>query len=368
MWVPALRGAWGGVHSESFQVDIAEAYLQEEPGTFAKDENGLPIYNSLALSGGGANGAFGAGFLAGWSEGDSRPRFKLVSGVSTGALIAPFAFLGADYDDELEAVFTSIDSEDIFARYSLFKLLSKPESLGSMAPLQKLITENFNTDFIQAVASKHNAGFRLYIGTYHMDAQRLVVWNMGKIANSPNPGAGDLFRKVILASASIPIVFPPVLVEVEVDGQKFDEMHVDGGLAAQLFFYGGVIDLDAAAKQVLGGEEGIYGQSGTLYIVRNGKFLPEPVQIDRKLGEITAQTVDAMIRSSAKGDLYRLVSFANNGNFDLQYVAIPQDYISHSTEAFDSQEMRRLFDLGYEMGLSGLAWQSDIPGVEISAH
>jgi len=355
--------AWGGIVSESFQADIVEAFRQEPGEEFATDENGLRIYDSLLLSGGGANGAFGAGVLFGWSESGTRPVFKLVSGVSTGALIAPFAFLGPDYDEELSQVFTSVDSDDIIERYSLWTILSNSESLGSMAPLARIIDASFDAEFLHAVAEQHNRGHRLYIGTYNMDAQRLVVWNMGLIANSEHPEAPTLFRQVVLASASIPIAFPPVLMEVTAGGKTYDEMHVDGGLAAQVFFYGGVVSAGDAARTALGIDAGKFGQTGTIYVVRNGQFFPAPIQVERKLADITENTVSAMIRSSAKGDMYRIQTYATSNNFKVKYISIPEDFESESEEAFDSAEMNRLFDLGYEMVKSNGSWKSGLPGV-----
>jgi len=361
--VPGVR-AWAGEISERFQLDLVDAYGQEPAGEFPRDENGIPVYDALALSGGGATGAFGAGILYGWAQAGERPDFKLVSGISTGALIAPFAFLGTDYDEQLKQVFTSVDSQSIFQRLSFFKFLRQSESLASTAPLKSLIDSYLDDEFIRSVAGKHNDGHRLYIGTHHMDAQRLVVWNMGLIANSSHPDAPELFRKVILASASIPIIFPPVLIKAEVDGETFDEMHADGGLSTQVFFYGGTIDLTAAASSVLGDRVVGYKRSGKVFIVRNGKLGPEPGQVERKLKDITARTVDSMIRSSATGDLYRIYTFAKRDNFEIRYVAVPDDYVPQSTEAFDQQEMSRLFELGSRLGAAGNAWESSLPGTE----
>ena len=246
--MPGVR-AWGGIPSEDLQADLIESTRQGEFGQFPVDENGYPIYNALALSGGGATGAFGAGFLNGWTETGKRPDFKIVSGISTGALTAPVAFLGSDYDHLLREVYTGVRTENILKRLSLFAILFQSESLASTAPLQELIERYFDSAFLREVAKRHNQGYRLYIGTHHMDAQRLVVWNMGAIANSAHPEAEDLFRKVVLASASIPTAFPPVLIDAEVDGERYDEMHVDGGVSVQVFFYAGTIDVGAAIKQ-----------------------------------------------------------------------------------------------------------------------
>ena len=152
-------------------------------------------------------------------------------------------------------------------------------------------------------------------------------------------------------------------MEVTAGGQSYDEMHVDGGLAAQVFFYGGVVSAGEAAKKAIGIEAGEFGQSGTIYVVRNGQFYPAPVQVERKLADITENTVSAMIRSSAKGDMYRIYAYAKSNNFDVKYIFIPQDFESESKEAFDPEEMNRLFDLGNEMAKNPEAWNTGLPGV-----
>lgn len=243
--MPNVR-AWGGIMSQDFQSDLVESHRQESPGQFPLDEHGLPIYDALALSGGGASGAYGAGYLNGWTTTGSRPDFKLVTGISTGALTAPMAFLGPEYDAQLKAVFTSVETDNILKVFNPIRIIYRNESIASTGPLEELIDANYDEDFIRKVAARHNQGYRLYIGTHHMDAQRLVVWNMGLIANSGHPDAVKLFRKVVLASASIPIAFPPVMIESEVDGESYDEMHVDGGISVQVFFYAGTVDVTAA--------------------------------------------------------------------------------------------------------------------------
>ena len=211
--------------------------------------------NFLALSGGGANGAFGAGFLCGWSAAGTRPDFRIVTGISTGALIAPIAFAGSEYDKRLRA-YTTIQTNDILkvrGIYGIMPLLIG-ESYADTEPLVKLISQTVNDEVIKAVAKEYAKGRRLYIGTTDLDAQRLVIWDMGAIAASGKPDAFNLFRKVMLASASIPGAFPPVYFNVETDGKKYDEMHVDGGVMTEVFGFGTTPFKDnAAAEKLLAG-------------------------------------------------------------------------------------------------------------------
>ncbi len=244
--MPRVRGYWDDtVINPLFQQDAIQSVRDEPEDLFPRRADGFKDYSALAVSGGGDDGAFGAGILVGWSKSITRPKFKLVTGISTGALIAPYAFLGAAYDAKLKAAYTTISTKDIVKIPGLPTLGS--EALTDSSPLALRIAKDVNEEMLADVAAAHRRGRRLYIGTTDMDAQRFVVWNMGAIAASGHQGALDLFRKVMLASASIPGVFPPVYIEVEVDGQIYDEMHVDGGVITQVFFYESMLDIKKAA-------------------------------------------------------------------------------------------------------------------------
>ena len=357
--MPDIR-AWSGQIAQHFQADVVESVLDESRGEFPRDENGVPIYDVLALSGGGSNGAFGAGFLYGWTKTGARPNFKLVTGISTGALIAPFAFLGSDFDAQLKNLYTKVSTADLVIKQGILKILFRSESYALTDPLERLINRNIDGKILQAMAEAHDRGHRLYIGTTHMDAQRLVVWNMGLIAKSGHPDALDLFRKILLASSSIPGAMPPVLIKVDVDGEEFDEMHVDGGAATQVFLHAGTMDIEAAARSALGDD---YQYQGDLYIIRNGKLTPEPKQIERKLASIAGRAISTMIKTAAVDDLFRMYAFTQREKMGFKYVAIPEHFESRAKEAFDQEEMNRLFEKGYELAISGDVWETTPPGL-----
>ena len=192
-----------------------------------------PVSNLLAISGGAEDGAFGAGLLVGWSDTGTRPSFDLVTGVSSGALIAPFAFLGREYDGQLREIFTKYGRQDIFT-YNVPGLL-EGSALADDAPLARLIERYVDDAFMQDIARERAKGRVLLIGTTNLDTQRPVMWDMGRIAMSRNPDAKSLFRKILLASATLPEIFPPVRIQVRVGGQNYDELHVDGGVTRQVF-------------------------------------------------------------------------------------------------------------------------------------
>ncbi len=193
-------------------------------------------HHYLAISGGGPDGAFAAGLLVGWSARGDRPDFTVVTGISTGALTAPFVFLGSDYDEVLRELFTTITTEDVLKKRNFFRKFFSDSAMGS-EPLAALLERHIGEPLMEAIAAESEKGRSLYIGTTHLDAGRPVIWNIGNIARSGHPGALNLIRRVLLASASIPAIFPPVLLEVEADGRSYDELHVDGGVTTQVFLY-----------------------------------------------------------------------------------------------------------------------------------
>jgi hypothetical protein len=356
--VPAVR-AWAGTFSEQFSEDLIESVRQEMRASARNGKTRAPKINILALSGGADYGAFGAGFMNGWSQSGTRPVFKFVTGISAGALIAPFAFLGREYDGALKEGFTTVGPGDIYRVRGLSVLWS--DSLFDSTPLAELIRKYVDQDILQAVARAHRQGRRLYIGTTDMDADRLVVWNMGAIANSGHPGALELFRKVILASSSIPLTFPPVLINVTVDGVSYDEMHVDGGVKAQLFFTAATINMVQIRKQL--GLPVTPEESTKLYIVRNATVGPKPESVPRKLNKIMDRSLSQLIEAQARNDLVRVYDFAQKQGFGFYWIAIPKDYKPQQKELFNTAEMNRLFSIGYNMGLRKNAWRKVPPEI-----
>ena len=358
--MPGVR-AWGGKVSELLQEDARQSMAQEPPGDFADPKTGRRLVRSLALSGGGANGAFGAGFLYGWSKKGTRPAFKLVTGVSTGALIAPFAFLGPQYDEQLKRFYTEISAENILQKLGLLKILFQSESIATTKPLKKLLRDTIDEEFLQAVAGMHDQGRRLYIGTTHMDADSFVVWNMGLIAKSGRPDAAEVFRKVMLASASIPGVFPPVFFQVEAGGEQFDEMHTDGSTKQNVFFHAGILDI-SKLQVALG-----YGQAKDiealdLFIIRNGQINPEPRQVARSLPDITGRALSSMLKAGTIKDLYVIYAYTKRAGIGFNFVDIPNDFEFHTTEQFDREEMNRLFAVGQALAMSEDPWKKTPPG------
>ena len=309
----------------------------------------------LAISGGGSNGAFGAGLLLGWTATGTRPEFTMVTGVSTGALTAPFAFLGSDYDDELKTVYTTITTKDIVKKRGLIAAATG-DSVADTTPLKNLIAKTITVDMIDAIAREHRRGRRLFIGTVNLDAGRSVIWNIGAIAASDHPQKITLIRELLRASAAIPVAFPPVVIQVEANGEAYDEMHVDGGTGSQVFVYPAAVDWRSITEKLK-----VQGKPG-VYVIRNSFLDPDYRGIKRNVLPIASRTIDSLIRTQGIGDIYQIYALCKRDGNDFNLAYIPSDFIEESTEAFDPVYMGKLLDRGYQMALEGYPWETAPPG------
>lgn len=341
--------------------DLTDAYRIETADQYETQPDGTVIYNYLALSGGGSAGAFGAGILNGWTAKGDRPKFKVVTGVSTGALISTFAFLGADYDDELKEAYTTIDATNIYIAHSLLNLIWS-ESATDNKPFRDMINKYITDEVLDKVAVEYSKGRRLYIMSTDLDRELPVIWNLGAIASSSSPRRLDLYRQVVLASASIPAVFPPVLIHVTVDGKSYDELHVDGGVFAQSFFIGNALDL----KKTVHDAHPAWTKDAVqrLYVIRNGRIDAQTRVTNRTLGSISGNSITTMLKVSGINDLYRLYVGQLTGELEFYYVAFPVGYMPVSVEEFDKEEMNKEYDLGYKYGTESIPWQRTPPGYQ----
>ena len=355
--MPEVRAA-GGIPSPYMERDLSRSFEQESAAEFPVGPDGSVHYAHLALSGGGANGAFGAGLLVGWTKSGKRPPFKIVTGVSTGALMAPFAFLGSGYDEALTEFYTTTSSLNIFRMLSIVPQLLGGESLADTGPLRLMIEQQVDARLLRQIAEAHNNGRRLYIATVDLDSQRVWIWNMGLIAASGRPGAGDLFRQIMLASASIPVAFPPVFIDVEAGGRRFDEMHVDGGVGARVFFTGGVFSFTTARAGVGRGQA-----REEVYIIHNGQLLPAPDTTRRSLRSIALRTFESASKSAVVGDLFRIYAVTLREQAGFNWVTIPENVDLVGNELFDPVKMRELYDLGHRQALMDSPWMTDPPGL-----
>lgn len=312
----------------------------------------MPPAYFLAVSGGADNGAFGAGLLNGWTTIGTRPQFNIVTGVSTGALTAPFAFLGPNYDAALREIYTSIGPELIFARRGLLAALFD-DGMAATQPLAETIARYADGAMLDAIAREYLKGRLLLIGTTDLDAQRPVIWNIGAIAASRHPKSLELFRKILLASASIPGAFQPVLLDVEIDGARFQEMHVDGGAIAQLFLYPASIDPSVLST----------GRRQTAYLIRNARLDPEAAEIERRTLTIAGRAIETMLAASGSNDVMRVYFITKRDGVDYNLAYIGADFEMRRRGLFDQTYMRALFAYGYRQATTGEIWHKAPPGL-----
>ena len=308
-------------------------------------------HNYLAISGGGAEGAYGAGLLVGWSDLGTRPEFTMVTGVSTGALTAPFAFLGEAYDDDLKLLYTTLDSSRILLRRSLFSII-RGDSAADNGPLRDLLEEYIDEDMIADIAREHRRGRRLVIGTTNLDASRPVIWDIGRIAGSGHPEAMRLIQQILLASAAIPGVFPPSYIRVETaDGEEYDEMHVDGGTSAQMFLYPTQTDWRKVMELL------DFKGTATAWVIRNSRLPTEYDPVRPRVATIAVRSVSSLIRTQGIGDAFRIAAVTQRDGVELQMAWIPKNApLNPGHEFFDPEYMTELFDHGYRRALDGEAW------------
>lgn len=331
--------------------------------------------NILALSGGGAYGAFSAGFVAGWTQSGTRPEFDVVTGISTGALIAPLAFLGPEYDCRLGRLYTQVQAADIF-KVRAWVTIPFTDAVALSSPLKKLIEQEITPELMERIAAEHRKGRRLYVGTTNLDTRRLVVWDLGAIACKPCPEGCLLFRDVLLASCAVPGMLPPVQFEVEVDGQKATELHIDGGITAQVFVPSHVFAAAAAPENATpaasrtgaGADPAVIQaggpgrESGTLYVVVAGKLYPDAHPVTPRVLPVLGATTRAILYAHCRADLANLYGLSRAAGLRYSLAALRQEFPPLETSVdFDPKAMTNLFEEGVQRGTNGPQWMSGPP-------
>lgn len=354
---PAVR-TWGAALNPDFERELMDSVRREQAVRAAAGQSGpLPPAVFLAISGGGSNGAFTAGLLNGWTAAGNRPTFKAVTGISTGALIAPFAFLGPAYDSTLRKFYTEITTRDILVQRGMLAAVFD-DALTDNAPLRKLLTELVNENLVKEIAAEYSKGRILLIGTANLDAQRGVIWNIGAIAASEHPHRIELILDIMIASAAIPAAFPPVMFDVEADGKPYQEMHGDGGTITQVFLYPPSMRLREEAEAI-----GIK-RDRSVYIIRNARLVPAWSETPRRTLPIAGRAVSSLIATQGIGDLYRTYLNTQRDGIDYNLAYIPSDFKEQEKEAFDREYMQKLYDVGYEMARKGYPWEKVPPGFD----
>ncbi len=312
----------------------------------------------LAISGGGDDGAFGAGLLVGWTARGDRPNFAVVTGISTGALSAPFAFLGPEYDHALRSVYTETKAEDIFVKVSLISVF-EGDAATDTTPLRNLIARFVDHKMVRRIAEEYDKGRLLLIGTTNLDQARSVIWNIGAIAKSKDPRARELIIEVLRASASIPGAFPPVMLDVAVGGKHYQEMHVDGGATTQMFLYPPQLHLKRVERA-----DPAATHKDVAYIIRNGRLFRDEETVKRRTLAVASQAISTMIASNAVNDLYRIYLTTHRDGVAFNLAYLDDGFTVPYKGPFDKEYMSKLFAYGYRKGADGVRWQKTPPGYD----
>jgi predicted acylesterase/phospholipase RssA len=324
---------------------------------------GARPYTFLAMSGGGFYAPFAAGVLAAWTETGTRPQFDVVTGISTGALMATFAFLGPEYDGMLVEKFVGIERRSVIGRRALAALPFAPSFYHSRRFARAI--EDLNTpEMMTAVARAHAEGRRLYVGTTNLDTRSLVIWDMGAIASRGTREAADLYRDVILASSSVPGVLPPVRIKVEIDGKCYEEMHADGGVSDTVMFRPFMVgDLNRAR-----GVPGHRAPPGSAaYLVNNGKLYTEAKCVRPLIWPQLSASYKSLLYGKSRDEMHRIYLICLEAGIDYRLTAIPQDMVI-STDVMNVplEDQYRLFEAGRAIGAGaavvGPGWRDHPPG------
>ena len=279
----------------------------------------------------------------------------MVTGISTGSLIAPFAYLGPPYDELLTEAYTQISGEDVFRRKHVLSIIGSA-SAADNTPLRQLVARYVTDRMVADIAVQNGRGRKLLVGTTNLDAGRPVVWDIGAIASSGVPGRRQLIQDILVASSSIPGVFPPVKIKVVADGKTFDEMHVDGGTTNQAFMFPSNFSVKAQDSK-----QQRTGMTRTLYVIRNGKVTQDYKMVRPRLAAIVGRSISTLITTQGVGDLYRMYSNALRDGIAFRAVWVPESFTMEEQQPFDPAYMKALYKVGFEMGRNGIPWASQPP-------
>jgi hypothetical protein len=350
----------------------AEPYPQlEQPTVAGLDATLGPLANAptartkpvnvLAVCAGGADTSFMAGALVGWTQSGTRPTFDVVTGMSGGALVGAFAFLGPKYDSHLRRLFTDFSTSDLL-RVRPVRYLLRTGAIGSPEPLERLLEAEVNESFLADLRDAHAQGRRLFIGTTNFDTKRLTVWDLGAIASSGRPETAALVRKIFLASVTWAGMLPPVEFQVEVDGRRCCEHHIDGGATAQAFVRFGPTPGWPNPEEPAPG----WLAGSNLYVLAGGKLYATPAPApDRFFGRILTG-VSCLTNSLARADMHRLYALCMSSGMRFHLLAVPQDDPDTRPNLLrlNPAEAQRMFDVGYRLTATGPAWRRTPPGAE----
>ena len=332
--------------------------LTQKAQRYSKKNGSVP-FDILTLTGGGSRGAFGTGLILGWTDKGNIPKFDIITGISTGAVMAPFIFLGEEELKKVEYFYTKMHTENVFV--STWSSFFGYGYIMNAKPLKKLFKKNFDKAFLDKVTQEHKKGRRLYIGTTNIDTGQLTVWDMGAIASSDREDKYQRFADIVYASSALPVYLPPQYMSVDVDGKDYYQMHIDGGIYAQVFMigllvnWGEVLEFDKSDNTDF---------NVTLYTVANRKYRQRDIY--QPVEQAPFSIIEAYVLTEMDllfdRSVYRLYKSCEKKGFKFRMASIPDkmpDVITVPTE-FKPKEMIELFNIGYQLGKTDIPWKTEV--------
>ena len=359
---PADKGGVGRWLPADQPKELAPQPMSNENESLSPASANLPRrpQHILALSGGGMYGAYTAGVLNGWTKSGKRPTFDVVTGISTGALIGALAFLGPEYDGQMEQFYTTIRRRDIFT-YRSWATVPFRDAVANTAPLRKILDTAITDEIVVAMAKAHKDGRRLYVGTTNLDTRRFVTWDIGAIACRPDVRASrKLIATILVASCSLPGVFPPQPIEVVVNGKKFTELHVDGGVVAPMFLPPSVFDAAVADPN----KAATLQTPAQLYVIQAAKSYADGSPVESKILPVLGASAASIMMAQYRREVSNMYHMARVAGVDFRMLALSAEFPTPSNGLdFDRKEMNKLFDEGYRIasGTQGPSWWNSPP-------
>jgi hypothetical protein len=359
-----VKQAWGSVPILSAD-DVAVTSLSESlisalrmkfETARAENSTGKIPYRALALSGGGSRGAYGVGVMSGWTVRGDRPQFDVVTGISTGALMATHVFLGPDFDENLK-IFMHLTNDDVYKKRSLLEIFRAGAAYDT-SPLRETLSSIITAEILDLVAAEHRAGRRLFVGSTNLDANLFTIWDLGAIAGSGRPDRLQRYIDAIMASSAFPIAFEPIYIEVEGEDGPYTQMHADGGIRETAFYFDFIEEFYAAAEAA-GLTKGDFKQE--LYLLINGQVthsrsvVYDPV--NSRLKDTVAATIESLMHRVTRGSVFRMwvLAMIDGSDFHASYVPADFEFNTHTLQ-FDPEEETALFELGYRQSIERTAW------------
>ncbi|UQN42337.1 patatin-like phospholipase family protein [Agarivorans sp. B2Z047] len=343
---------WDGESTEITEHNIEQEYQSILDSRARNNGVGSDIYH-LALSGGGVNGAFSAGVLNAWTANGDRPEFDLVTGVSTGAIVSVFAYLGSDYDSTLKNYYTETPMSSLFQVKSIWSLL-RGEAVLDTAGFEDQVRSYIDADIVKQLAEQRAKGRLLVIGTTNLDNEKMSLWDVGKIAQVGSDEAITLIQNIIIASSSVPGAFPAKSIVIDDGQQRFEELHVDGGVSRQVFL------VPQWAYYNLPFER----NPQHVFVIRNGLLKPHYQVTNNNLTDIGLRSISTIIRNQGIGDVEHIYHFAQHNQMTFRLAYIDNDFSKISDEAFTKEYMTSLYQYGYQKTRADSLWENVPPSLQ----